>query len=555
MVPTASLILFAFAASGLQCNAIPASVVGRHVGRHANLNVTIARAGPFAKQQAGLVYKGFYEAASGKREPSNRREEGFMKLAAKAAEKDGGGLVEDAPNATKAVYFDQCHVNKWLSGKAPGWCDPALKESKAKSRHLPDGKTMVIIRGSKLDPKTMAIIRGSELDPKLGHTRRTFSPIEHNMPMPPAQHAHAHAHAHAYTSPCKELYHTSEQTVAESGEMVMGELTAFTIPTIDWLEQDAFPSPLPTWLLADKITRAKYGHSKWYGFPMGSPVKPRHCTGVIGKGGLGKWGPNFAADSLLGRKNPNTEELEILLIKRKDSGDWAFPGGMVDDKEYHKPVITAASDHCRTLIEETLTGTEGKSICDDWSTIQEKPSFQAMMKTLGLEVAEGDIKFACKGGEDKCDEADCEVHISGDEEFGGVETLQSSATPVYAGYVDDPRNTDNAWMESFVLGWLVLDNLAEELDDLPGGSDSTEVAWWPIHKSIPKGSGEKAPMLQDGTLFASHSFFLRAATQFILEENLDFANEDEIREALAKANSESIYKSHLDAFVDKVHDV
>ncbi|CEL93546.1 unnamed protein product [Vitrella brassicaformis CCMP3155] len=526
MVPTASLILFAFAASGLQCNAIlPASLVGRHVGRHANLNVTIARAGPFAKQQAGLVYKGFYEVASGEREPSNRREEGFMKLVNKT-KNAGGGLVEDAPNATKPVYFDQCHVNKWLSGKAPPWCDEALEvlESKRQSRHLLDGKTMAIIRGSKRDDQ-------------LGHTRRTFSPIEDK----------------ANTSPCTDLYDTSEQTVAVSGEAVMGELTAFTIPTIDRLEQGlAFPSPLPTWLLKDKITRGT-SHSVWEGFPVGFPVNPRHCTGVISRGGLGKWGPNFAADSLLGRKNPTTEELEILLIKRKDSGDWAFPGGMVDDKEYHTPVITAA----RELIEETLTGKEGESICDNWSTIQEKPSFQAMMKTLGLEVAEGDIKFACKNGEDKCKEADCEVHISGNEEHGGVETLQSSATPVYAGYVDDPRNTDNAWMESFVLGWMVPDNLpdnlAKELTDLPGGSDSSEVAWWPIHKSIPKGSGGEAPMLQDGTLFASHSFFLRAATHFILKEKLGFANEVEIRKALAKAEKQSPYNLYLKAFNEKVY--
>ena len=115
MVPTASLLVFALAASGLQCNAVrPASVVGRHVGRHANLNlnVTVGSAGPVSKQQAGLVYKGFYEVASGERKAANRREKGFEKLAAAAAEKDGGGLVEDAPDATKPVYFDQCHGDR-----------------------------------------------------------------------------------------------------------------------------------------------------------------------------------------------------------------------------------------------------------------------------------------------------------------------------------------------------------------------------------------------------------------------------------------------------------
>ena len=257
----------------------------------------------------------------------------------------------------------------------------------------------------------------------------------------------------------------------------------------------------------------------------------------------------------------------------------------------------------RELIEETLTGKGVESICNNWSTIQEEPSLKAMMGALGLQLEEGDsINFACKGGKETCNEFECEMHISG-EEFGGVENLLSSVTPVYAGYgthisrdtyrkgyqrwcectyslsgsmahhliyscvrsVDDPRNTDNAWMESFVLGWLVDDDdLAEQLNNLPGGSDSDEgrsaadahthtrtrpvsrshlwvlmdtVAWWPIHKSIPKGSGGEAPMLEDGTLFASHSFFLRAATDFILnnKENLGFANEAFTNEAKIRA--------------------
>ena len=146
--------------------------------------------------------------------------------------------------------------------------------SKEKSRHL-------------LDEKNMAIICGRKPDDKLGHTRRTFTPIEDK----------------ANTSPCTELYQTS-QTVAKSDEKLMDKLTPFTIPIIASLAEQglAFPKALPTWLLKDKITRGKYGHSVWQGFPFGFPVNPRHCTGVIGRGGLGKWGPNFAADALVSKR-------------------------------------------------------------------------------------------------------------------------------------------------------------------------------------------------------------------------------------------------------------
>ena len=65
----------------------------------------------------------------------------------------------------------------------------------------------------------------------------------------------------------------------------------------------------------------------------GMPLNPRGRTGLSGRGLLGKWGPNHAADPIVTRYNPETGELQMVAIKRNDTGDWAIPGGMVDEGE------------------------------------------------------------------------------------------------------------------------------------------------------------------------------------------------------------------------------
>ena len=66
----------------------------------------------------------------------------------------------------------------------------------------------------------------------------------------------------------------------------------------------------------------------------GKPQNPNGRTGMIGRGLLGKWGPNYAADPLVTRWHPDDQtRLQMVAIKRKDSGDWAIPGGMVDPGE------------------------------------------------------------------------------------------------------------------------------------------------------------------------------------------------------------------------------
>jgi len=64
------------------------------------------------------------------------------------------------------------------------------------------------------------------------------------------------------------------------------------------------------------------------------PLNPWMRTGMGGRGKLGKWGPNHAADPIVIRYNRTRLLLEFVAIKRQDNGQWAIPGGMVDAGEY-----------------------------------------------------------------------------------------------------------------------------------------------------------------------------------------------------------------------------
>lgn len=90
----------------------------------------------------------------------------------------------------------------------------------------------------------------------------------------------------------------------------------------------------------------------------GRPLNPAGRTGICGRGLLGKWGPNQAADALLTRVNPHHGMLEVLLIQR-GNGEWAIPGGMLDSGE---DALTAAR---RELLEEAgvdLQEADGKMV-------------------------------------------------------------------------------------------------------------------------------------------------------------------------------------------------
>lgn len=110
------------------------------------------------------------------------------------------------------------------------------------------------------------------------------------------------------------------------------------------------------------------------------PCNPFAPTGIGGRGLLGKWGPNHAADPVVITLDTQRNIYQLLVIERSDTpGIYALPGGMQDTNEcFSKTVI-------RELKEET---------------------------NLILNI--------------------------------------QNAQFIYSGYVNDPRNTDNAWLETCV---------------------------------------------------------------------------------------------------------
>ncbi|KAG7249653.1 hypothetical protein CRUP_008925 [Coryphaenoides rupestris] len=75
-----------------------------------------------------------------------------------------------------------------------------------------------------------------------------------------------------------------------------------------------------------------------------------------------------------------------------------------------------------------------------------------------------------------------------------TELFKSAGYQVYKGYVDDPRNTDNAWMETVAVNFH--DETGNSVSKLPlqAGDDAGEVTWVDIDSSFP--------------LYASHSHIL-----------------------------------------------
>ena len=170
--------------------------------------------------------------------------------------------------------------------------------------------------------------------------------------------------------------------------------------------------------------------------PSGHPLNPRGRTGITGRGELYKWGANLAADSVITRLSHETGKLEVLLVERKDSGQKALPGGMVDKGE------VASETAKRELKEET-----------------------------------------------------------------GYELNESAGHLVYQGYVDDRRNTDNAWMETTVMCWHIGEIEGGDQQPLKAGSDAKSTGWYAVDQDLLS------------SLYANHGQFLKLALEMLLADS------------------------------------
>ena len=104
----------------------------------------------------------------------------------------------------------------------------------------------------------------------------------------------------------------------------------------------------------------------------GKPRNPIGRTGLRGRGLLGKWGPNHAADPIVTRYLPKTGKLQMVAIRRKDTGQWAIPGGMVDDgetvsatlrREFTEEAGNITEDEPRAAFEKQVLTAVSRGLC------------------------------------------------------------------------------------------------------------------------------------------------------------------------------------------------
>ena len=66
-----------------------------------------------------------------------------------------------------------------------------------------------------------------------------------------------------------------------------------------------------------------------------------------------------------------------------------------------------------------------------------------------------------------------------------VAALFESGKEVYRGYVDDPRNTDNAWTETTAYHFHCSAELGAQLQ-LGAGDDARDVTWLDVDEEEPR---------------------------------------------------------------------
>ncbi|PFH38254.1 nudix -type motif 9 isoform a family protein [Besnoitia besnoiti] len=208
-----------------------------------------------------------------------------------------------------------------------------------------------------------------------------------------------------------------------------------------------------------------------------APAFPRFH--VRGRGVLGRWGPNHAADALLTARNPENGKLQVALIRRTDgSGRFAMPGGFVDPTD--GPFIVTPT--VREFLEEAVSYEEDADTADSQRLYEE--TLSALRNVFGF--------------------------FSRDKSTGAIVWESEQAIKwgnlIYAGYVDDERNTENAWMETIILHWHVSAQDYARLH-LQAGDDASlgSAAFYDIDGD-PHLVALGVDPLKD--LYASHSAFL-----------------------------------------------
>ncbi|GLH07134.1 Tetraspanin [Gryllus bimaculatus] len=219
----------------------------------------------------------------------------------------------------------------------------------------------------------------------------------------------------------------------------------FTAPVIlgkPWADRDiSDPTFSPKWNSIDgHVNRQSFVIN--YSVKDKRPLNPVGRTGLSGRGLLGRWGPNHAADPIVTRWkrkgsrdviiHPKSQKkiLQLVAILRGDSGEWAVPGGMVDPGEEVDDTLK------REFLEEACNSLEKSDSLEEHKEI--------------------------------------------------IDSFFDNGEVVYEGYVDDPRNTDNAWVETVAMHFHDDDGNTTGVIPLQAGDDAPPPA--AKHLSDPRAS-------------------------------------------------------------------
>lgn len=207
-------------------------------------------------------------------------------------------------------------------------------------------------------------------------------------------------------------------------------------------------------------------------YDYSGPLNPKGYTGMIGRGLLGCYGPNYAADPIVTRFNNGV--LEMAAIQRTDTKEWAIPGGMVNKGD---------------TVSETL-----------------KKEFNE--EALGNTLSTGDLVY--KPNTHDCSRVktiEDNVYVNKMKELKSeVDKLFKNGTTIYKGWVDDPRNTDWAWMETVAVHFHIEEDSPIHNIELRPATDAIGAKWYKIEN---KNDLKK--------LYASHGDFVIAAIKKCIE--------------------------------------
>ena len=208
----------------------------------------------------------------------------------------------------------------------------------------------------------------------------------------------------------------------------------------------------------------------------GVPLNPRGRTGLRGRGLLGQWGANHAADPIVTRREPLTGTMQVLAIKRRLTGEWSLPGGMVK-----------AGDSVSATVNRMLGLSNGDAKPGSSLAVHRRAS-------TGREVF-----IAPLAKQKDFDEA--------------VQALLRSGVDVYSGYVDDQRNTDNAWVESRAVHFHVCHTHRARTPDQQAPDSSATNTCEPRLGQCPRELGEMLPLQQPSSKASRRSKAAGAAPE------------------------------------------